>query len=56
MGDLNNVLRSQDRIRGNVVHENKYKDLKDMMGQANLFEKDTMGVTISLGPITNEMG
>lgn len=43
MGDFNNVFRDQDRIRGNVVHTNEYKDLTSMMEQASLFEKYTTG-------------
>ncbi|CAK8574668.1 unnamed protein product [Lathyrus sativus] len=40
MGDYNNVLRAQDRIGGNMVTENEYKDLIDMMDQVGLYEKD----------------
>lgn len=43
MGDFNNVLGAQDRIGGNVVNENEYKDLKAMMKQMSIFKKDAMG-------------
>lgn len=43
MGDFNNVLTSQDRVGGNVVHPNEYVDLADMMERAELFEVDSIG-------------
>ncbi|XP_058741373.1 uncharacterized protein LOC131613745 [Vicia villosa] len=43
VGDYNNVLNSNDRVGGNPVHENKYKDLVEMMKRSGLFEANTKG-------------
>lgn len=43
MGDYNNVLTCQDRIGGNLVAVNEYKELEDMMQRNGLFEAPSTG-------------
>ncbi|XP_058763211.1 uncharacterized protein LOC131636618 [Vicia villosa] len=43
MGDYNNVLTCKDRIGGNPVAINEYKDLMDMMMKNGLYEAPTKG-------------
>lgn len=44
MRDFNNVLRAQDRIGGNMVTENEYKDLMVMMEKLDSMKKRVCGV------------
>ncbi|XP_058756104.1 uncharacterized protein LOC131629335 [Vicia villosa] len=43
IGDYNNVLTVQDRIGGNLVTENEYEDLHNMMNITGLREMDSSG-------------
>lgn len=43
VGDLNNILKSQDRIGGNIVTEAEVGDLKDMMDRKDLSEMASSG-------------
>ena len=43
IGDFNNVLAYQDRIGGNHVVEDEFRDLKNMMSNMGLFEADMKG-------------
>ncbi|XP_058722962.1 uncharacterized protein LOC131594771 [Vicia villosa] len=43
MGDYNNVLTCQDRIGGNPVTLNEYKDLAEMMQRSGLYEAASRG-------------
>jgi hypothetical protein len=43
IGDFNNVIKSMDRIGGNLVTEHEFADLNDMMNTTGLFEKESIG-------------
>ncbi|CAK8530761.1 unnamed protein product [Lathyrus sativus] len=43
IGDYNNVTKSQDRLRGNLVTEKEYADLKKMIENTSLSEMDSIG-------------
>ncbi|XP_058726977.1 uncharacterized protein LOC131598383 [Vicia villosa] len=43
IGDFNNVLQAQDKIGGNLVIENEYKDLQNMMDNTGLCEMPSKG-------------
>jgi exonuclease III len=42
IGDFNNVIKSMDRIGGNLVTEHEFADLNDMMNTTGLFEKESI--------------
>lgn len=42
IGDFNNLLRAQDKIGGNMVTENEYKDLVVIMEKTRLHEKESI--------------
>lgn len=42
MGNLNNVIRANDRVRERIVHESEYKDLVTMMEQTRLCDMDNL--------------
>ncbi|XP_058775452.1 uncharacterized protein LOC131649713 [Vicia villosa] len=44
IGDLNNVMSSQDRIGGRKVKEAEYRDLHEMMNLTDLCEMESSGV------------
>ncbi|CAK8532356.1 unnamed protein product [Lathyrus sativus] len=43
IGDFNNVMKIEDRIGGNEVTENEYKDLIEMMSKTELYALDHQG-------------
>lgn len=43
LGDFNNVLSFNDRIRGNTITTHEFVDLVDMMHSMELFEAATRG-------------
>lgn len=43
MGDYNNVLSINERIRGKIVHEGEYIDLSNMLVKCGLFKMDRKG-------------
>ncbi|XP_058746049.1 uncharacterized protein LOC131618914 [Vicia villosa] len=43
IGDFNNVLKAQDRIRGKLVFEAEYHDLQVFMDNNQLFEMGSNG-------------